>query len=265
MYSPKQVLKVCLELAKSEKRKKGKGRPPFYPDSLYIALLLFHSYFNLTYRATEAFYHDLFPGEPCPSFQSLHWFMKKKLSEEKLVRLFEELKERMGPFLHKKASLSVLDTTDVAHRRKTQKLSWMRDKFLREVRGHSRVCGLVQYFSERRLLVLEAVRVGGGYASDAVLGAEALRAASPGGILLADAGFNSSEVFAAAKGKFIPMIKLKGGGEVRDQMKKEAKRALDLGLYRLRGVAEGLFGGMKTKLNGALRSLRPKIPTGGVS
>lgn len=122
---------------------------------------------------------------------------------------------------------------------------------------YSRVCALVRYFPKTRLLVPEAAKIGGGYASDAVLGAEALRAASPGGILLVDAGFDSSEVFAASQGKFIPMIKLKGGGKVRDQMRKEAKRALDL--CRLRGVAEGLFGGMKTKLNGALRSLRPEI------
>jgi len=40
------------------------------------------SYFNWTYRKTEAFFRDLFPRKPCPSFQILPWYMKKKLEEE---------------------------------------------------------------------------------------------------------------------------------------------------------------------------------------
>jgi hypothetical protein len=153
VYSPKRVLKVCLDLAKSEKGKKGRGRPPFYPDSPYIASLVFRSYFNLTYQATEAFYRDLFPGEPCPSFQSLHWFMSKKLSEERLIRLFKELKERMGPFLNEEGSISVLEATGIPHRGKTQRLGWMRGRCPREVRGHSRLCTLVKYFRRAKLLV----------------------------------------------------------------------------------------------------------------
>jgi hypothetical protein len=153
VYSPKRVLKVCLDLAKSEKGKKGRGRPPFYPDSPYIASLVFRSYFNLTYQATEAFYRDLFPGEPCPSFQSLHWFMSKKLSEERLIRLFKELKERMSPFLNEEGSISVLEATGIPHRGKTQRLGWMRGRCPREVRGHSRLCTLVKYFRRAKLLV----------------------------------------------------------------------------------------------------------------
>ena len=42
-------------------------------------------------------------------------------------------------------------------------------------------------------------------------------------------------------------------------MRKRAKGAFDPLLYRLRAVAEGLFGGIKTKMNGALRNLKPEM------
>jgi len=47
---------------------------------------------------------------------------------------------------------------------------------------------------------------------------------------------------------FEPHIPLKGGGEVRDERRKRAKRVFSLALYRLRAVGEGLFGALKTRL-----------------
>jgi len=74
VYSLERAFEVFFALAKllgKEERVK-KWRPAIYPDELYIALLVMRSYFNWTYRETEAFFRDLFPGKPCPSFQSLH-------------------------------------------------------------------------------------------------------------------------------------------------------------------------------------------------
>ena len=45
-----------------------------------------------------------------------------------------------------------------------------------------------------------------------------------------------------------PHIPLKGGGEVRDERRKRAKRVFSSALYRLRAVGEGLFGALKTSL-----------------
>ena len=45
-----------------------------------------------------------------------------------------------------------------------------------------------------------------------------------------------------------PHIPLKGGGEVRDERRKRAKRVFSSALYRLRAVGEGLFGALKTRL-----------------
>lgn len=58
--------------------------------------------------------------------------------------------------------------------------------------------------------------VGEGYVPDPVLGAKALNAVDPGGVLLADAGFDAGQVFRGARGKFIPMIRLEGGGKIKD-------------------------------------------------
>ncbi|MBC7240696.1 MAG: hypothetical protein H5T71_11430 [Chloroflexi bacterium] len=63
-------------------------------------------------------------------------------------------------------------------------------------------------------------------------------------------------MFDVAQGKFTPMTKLKRGGEVKDPRKKEARKAFLPELYRLRGVGEGVFGGLKTRLNG-----KPKEPS----
>jgi len=51
---------------------------------------------------------------------------------------------------------------------------------------------------------------------------------------------------------FKPIIRLKGGG-IKDKLRGEMKRAFDAALYRLRSIAEGVFGGIKT--NGLLRCL----------
>jgi len=97
--------------------------------------------------------------------------------------------------------------------------------------------------------------VGEGYAPDPLLGAKALSAANPGGLLLADAGFDSGKIYEKAEGKFTQMIQLKGGGKVRDERRRETLRAFRLEIYRLRAVGEGIFGALKTRLNGRLRNL----------
>jgi len=201
------------------------------------------SYFNWTYRETEAFFQDLFPGEPCPSFQALHWYMKKKLSEEEVLRLLELLKERLRPFLEKE-SLLILDSTGIPQRGKTQELKWMRGRFPRVVRGHARLCLAIRYLKDHRLLLPVGMSVGEGYAPDPVLGAKALDAVDPGGVLLADAGFDAGQVFRGAKGKFIPMIRLKGGGEIKDTQREEARKVFRAEIYRLPAVGEGVFEGL---------------------
>jgi len=120
VYRPKRVFAVALKLAQEveKRRERKRGRPPTYPDHLYLALLILRSYYNWTYRETEAFFRDLFPDEPCPSFQALHWYMRKKLGGEELHKLLDRLKERLRPFLEK-SFLLILDSTGIPQRGKT--------------------------------------------------------------------------------------------------------------------------------------------------
>ena len=69
VHRPKRVFSVALKLAQEveKRRERKRGKPPTYLDHLYLALLILRSYYNWTYRKTEAF---LFPDEPCPSFQA---------------------------------------------------------------------------------------------------------------------------------------------------------------------------------------------------
>ena len=97
--------------------------------------------------------------------------------------------------------------------------------------------------------------VGEVYAPDPLLGAKALSVANPGGLLLADAGFDSGKIYEKAEGKYTQMIQLKGGGKVRDPRRREILKAFRLDLYRLWAVGEGIFGALKTRLNGRLRNL----------
>ena len=84
---------------------------------------------------------------------------------------------------------------------------------MRVVRGHSRLCCLMRYFPERKLIVVEGVAVGPAYASDTRLGQEALAQLEGSGPLLADAGFDGGEVWARVEEKGLePHIPLKGGG-----------------------------------------------------
>jgi len=145
--------------------------------------------------------------------------MRKKLGEEELHKLLELLKERLRPFLEK-SLLLILDSTGIPQRGKTQELKWMRGGFPRVVPGHARPCLAIRYSQEEKLLLPVGMSVGEGYAPDPLLGAKALNAANPEGLLLADAGFDSGKVYEEAQGKYIQMIQLKGGGKVRDPRRK---------------------------------------------
>jgi len=66
----------------------------------------------------------------------------------------------------------------------------------------------------------------------------------------------SRKVYEKAEEKFTPMIRLKGGGKVRDPKRKETSKAFRSEVFRLRAVGEGIFGAIKTRLNGKLRNLK---------
>jgi hypothetical protein len=69
---------------------------------------------------------------------------------------------------------------------------------------------------------------------------------------LADAGFDGKEVWEALRGEGLrPVIRLRGGGEAREEARVRAREGWDPEVYRFRGVVEGVFGGMKTRLGGA--------------
>jgi len=46
----------------------------------------------------EGTMHDVFPDQPCPSFQAIHWYMPKKLGEEEFDKLLELLREQLQLF-----------------------------------------------------------------------------------------------------------------------------------------------------------------------
>jgi len=106
--------------------------------------------------------------------------------------------------------------------------------------------------------------VGSAYASDTRLGQEALAQLEGSGPLLADSGFDGGEV--EEKG-LEPHIPLKGGGKVRDERRKRAKRVFSSALYRLR--AAGAIRGIENEAglwfpSGDLTSYGPEAgPLGG--
>ncbi|MDT7944150.1 MAG: transposase [Dehalococcoidia bacterium] len=157
-----------------------------------------------------------------------------------------------------------MDSTGLAHRSKGQRLRWRRGCEQRQVRGHSRLLCLVRYYRGRRLLVLEEVAVGPAYASDVRLGLRTLGQAGAGGKLLADRALGSRAIWALLEGKGMEAhIPLKGGGEVRDRRRLAAKKRFDPSLYRLRGVVEGVFGALKTRLAGGyLQEILPQMAQG---
>ena len=95
-----------------------------------------------TYRRTVVLYRDLFPGRPCPSFQSLHRFAKR-VSIQELKDLQAQLKKRLLPFLPKGESAPplILDSTGLSIRGPEAQVT--------EVRGHSRLCCLMRHLPER--------------------------------------------------------------------------------------------------------------------
>jgi hypothetical protein len=144
-----------------------------------------------------------------------------------------------------------MDTTGLAYRREDRFLRFRRGEEVRRVRGHARLLALVRWERERRLLLPWGGVAGRGYAPDPQLGGKALRRFAPtGGWLLADAGFDGKEVWEALRGEGLrPVIRLRG--EARMEARVRAREGWDPEVYRFRGVVEGVFGGMKTRLGGA--------------
>ena len=100
------------------------------------------------------------------------------------------------------------------------------------MRGHARLLALMRWDRERRLLWPWGGVVGEGYAPDPRLGGEVLRRFPPSrGWLLADAGFDGKEVWGVlGEAGVRPVIRLRGGGEAREEAR--------------------VVGGMKTRLGG---------------
>ena len=85
VYRPKRVFAVAQGwLKKWRKRGKGSGEGL---QLIRITPTLPSSFSAPTkppfYRATEAFFRDLFPDEPCPSFQAHYEHMRKKAGKAK--------------------------------------------------------------------------------------------------------------------------------------------------------------------------------------
>gem|GEM_PF-262844 len=148
--------------------------------------------------------------------------------------------------------LHLMDTTGLAYRSKDRFLRFRRGKEVRRVRGHARLLALMRWDRERRLLWPWGGVAGEGYAPDPRLGGEVLRRFPPsGGWLLGDAGFDGKEVWGVlGEVEVRPVIRLRGGGEARDEARVRAREGWDPEVYRFRGVVEGVFGGMKTRLGG---------------
>jgi hypothetical protein len=107
-----------------------------------------------------------------------------------------------------------MDTTGLAYRSQDQFLRFRRGAEVRRVRGHARLLALVRWERERRWLLPWGGVAGRGYAP---WGDPRLLEGRPG-------------------------IR---GARVR------AREGWDPEVYRFRGVVEGVFGGMKTRLGGA--------------
>ncbi len=129
-----------------------------------------------------------------------------------------------------------MDSTGLAYRSKDTVLRWRRGQEERRMRGHSRLLALVRWRRGQKLL-----------------------APWGGGVLLGDAGFDGREVWEVVRGLGVwPLIRLRGGGEVRDEVRREVAARWDGEVYRRRGVVEGVFGGMKTRLRrGYLQERKP--------
>lgn len=105
---------------------------------------------------------------------------------------------------------------------------------------------------------------GTGLCAGSLLGAQALRQTSPGGVLLADAGFDSVQVFREAQGKFLLMIRLKGDGVVKDGHRKKARKVFREEIYRLHAVGEEPFWALKNPIEQAVaESATPTNAKGG--
>ena len=101
------------------KREKKRGRPRTYPDHFYLVLFLFLALITTGLTGRQRLSSETsFLTNLAQVFQTLNWYMRKKLKEKELHKLLNLLKDKLRPFLEK-SPLLILDSTGIPKLGKT--------------------------------------------------------------------------------------------------------------------------------------------------
>ena len=230
-----------------------RGRRPKFSARRHAAICATARYFDCTYREVEGQAPLMMPKTIDHS--TVGWALKRiRVPYLKLLLtlLFREISKlaKCGIYMVDSTGIS---TTRLLRRKRVLRTSWSHEFLKLHV--------LVGYSRQAGALAVVSARVTGGNVADCTQLGQLLEGFEGGGEpLLADRGYDSKRnVEIAARHGFRPVIKPRAMGlhhRVRRKRFREFRR--DRRLYRQRGIAEAVFGGMENRYGAMTRC---KLPT----
>lgn len=249
------------EKGKEKKERRRRGRPRTYHDYLILALLLFKTSKDLSFRDTEDRAKEE-TKENIPHFSSIHY--RFNTLDEKIVKEFisfvgEEIMEKEG---RKEFRYVIVDGTGFGYN-ELYPMKLERGKRIREIKSHVRVCAIAGLMRGGKRVIL-GVEAGKAYSSEINLLKSLLKDMKFRGFyFIGDKGYDSKDIIKEIKKKgFKPVIKIKETFrvEVRDELRKEAKSySMRENLYKIRSRIEGVFGSIKQALGSYERTTKENL------
>ena len=229
-----------------------RGRRPKFTARKHAAVCATARYFDYTYREVEG--QALFVISETIDHSTVGWALKRMRApylKLLLLLLFREINRlaKCGLYMVDSTGIS---TTLLSRRKRVLKTSWSREFLKMHV--------LVGYSRPAGALAVVSARVTAGNVADCTqLGRLLEGIQGMGEPLLGDRGYDSRQnIEVAARHGFKPVIKPRAIGmhhRVRKKRFKEFRR--DRRLYRQRGIAEAVFGGIENRYGARVRCRLP--------
>ena len=229
-----------------------RGRRPKFSARRHAAICATARYFDYTYREVEGQAPLMMPKTIDHS--TVGWALKRMrvpYLKLLLMLLFREI-NRLAKCQVYMVDSTGISTTRLARRKRVLKPSWSRE-FLK-------LHALVGYSRQAGALAIASARVTAGNVADCTQLGRLLEGIDGNGEpLLADRGYDSRQnIEVAARHGFKPVIKPRAIGMHHRVRKKRFKEfGSNRRLYRQRGIAEAVFGGIENRYGAMTRCRLP--------
>jgi len=265
------IYKLTKRFASSLRHKRfqrshTRGRPQFYPDALFLIMLLVRELYGYTYREMLSAVKRALRLKTFPALSTVHYRLSK-MPPSLLIEFHEFLVRRILSNCPDQINFIVADGTGFSYH-DLYPAKFHRGKEIRLIRSHVKICVIIGVLKSSRKRILLALRDGGPYANEAQMVIQALSQLEQlmgtrvrGVPFVADKGYDSVRVIEEVmRMGLIPQINIRGSWrrKVRNELRLISQENVESegSVYRERYLVESFFGTIKAKLRSHIYAKR---------